>query len=161
MDPETLQKKLKEKFGAAAVARTGGKGSVRRKHKAVRKQNHQDDKKLQAQLKKLQVNPIPAIEEVNLFKDDGTIIHFVNPKVQAAIASNTYVISGEAENKKLQDLLPGIIPQLGADSLEGLRKLASSFGAAGPAAAAADDDDVPPLVENFEEASNKIEELSA
>ena len=63
------------------TVRTGGKGSVRRKHKVVRKTATHDDKRLKATLNKLSVRDIPAIEEVNLFKDDGTVIHFVNPKV--------------------------------------------------------------------------------
>lgn len=62
------------------------------------------------------VNVIPGIEEVNIFKDD-TVIHFTNPKVQASIAANTYVVSGPSQTKKLQDLLPGIINQLGPDNL--------------------------------------------
>ena len=33
-------------------------------------------------------------------------------QVQASIGANTYVITGAAENKKLQDLLPGIINQV-------------------------------------------------
>ena len=28
------------------------------------------------------VNNIPGIEEVNMIKDDGTVIHFNNPKVR-------------------------------------------------------------------------------
>jgi nascent polypeptide-associated complex subunit beta len=68
-----------QKFGDAP-SRTGGKGSMRRKHKAVHKHSAGDDKKLQSTLKKLQVNPIPQIEEVNMFKDDGAVIHFKNPK---------------------------------------------------------------------------------
>jgi nascent polypeptide-associated complex subunit beta len=60
--------------------RIGGKGSVRRKHKAVHKNAATDDKKIQAAIKRLGVNQIPGIEEVNLFKEDGKIIHFVNPK---------------------------------------------------------------------------------
>ena len=28
-----------------------------------------------------QVNNIPGIEEVNMIKDDGSVIHFNNPKV--------------------------------------------------------------------------------
>jgi nascent polypeptide-associated complex subunit beta len=79
-----------------------------------------------------------------------------SPQVQASIAANTYVVSGHAENKKLQDLLPGIINQLGPDNLANLKKLAETYqsGAAPPPAAGADDDeDVPDLVDNFEEAS--------
>ena len=39
-----------------------------------------DDKKLQTSLKKLNVQPIQAIEEVNMFKEDGNVIHFAAPK---------------------------------------------------------------------------------
>lgn len=112
----------------------------RRKHKAVHKTTSTDDKRLQNTLKRLGVNVIPGIEEVNIFKDD-TVIHFTNPKVQASIAANTYVVSGPSQTKKLQDLLPGIINQLGPDNLEHLKKLAAQYGA--------DGDDVP-AVENFE-----------
>ena len=42
-------------------------------------------------------------------------------QVQASIAANTYVVSGASETKKLQDLLPGIITQLGPDNLEDLK----------------------------------------
>ena len=80
-------------------SRTGGKGSVRRKTKRRTHSSSSDDKRLQNTLKRLGVNNIPAIEEVNLFKDNGTVIHFSNPKVQASIGANTYVISGRAENK--------------------------------------------------------------
>ena len=138
----------------AAQVRTGGKGSVRRKKKAIHKTTTTDDKRLQNTLKRLGVNNIPAIEEVNLFKDNGTVIHFNNPKVQASIAANTYVVSGNADTKKLQDLLPGIINQLGPDNLANLKKLAETAGyQPGSAPAAGGDEDVPDLVDNFEDAS--------
>jgi len=79
--------------------------------------------------------------------------------VQASIAANTYVVSGHAESKKLQDLLPGIINQLGPDNLANLKKLAETYqGGGGPPPPGAggdddDDEDVPDLVDNFEEAS--------
>ena len=56
MNPEKLAK-------MAAQVRTGGKGSVRRKKKAVHKTTTTDDKRLQTTLKRLGVNNIPAIEE--------------------------------------------------------------------------------------------------
>eukprot|EP00960_Hanusia_phi_P039813 754062-Hanusia_phi.AAC.3 len=80
-------------------------------------------------------------------------------QVQASIGANTYVISGTAENKKLQDLLPGIINQLGPDNLENLKKIAEQFSGPGQVAGgsgdAKDDDDVPELVEDFEQASKQ------
>merc|ERR1712154_255912 len=130
---------------------TGGKGSVRRKKKvASRSAAAQSDAKMGTTLKKLGATNIPGIEEVILFKEDGKVIHFVNPKVQASIAANTYIISGPSETKPLQELLPSIVSQLGMDNLSQLKSLAEQSG--GPAGAPPiadddDDDDVPDLVE--------------
>ncbi|PIA29122.1 hypothetical protein AQUCO_06200012v1 [Aquilegia coerulea] len=147
--------KLKKMIGAV---RTGGKGSIRRKKKAVHKSNTTDDKRLQTTLKRLSVNAIPAIEEVNIFKDD-TVIQFQNPKVQASIVANTWVVSGTPQTKKMQDVLPGIINQL--DNLDNLRRLAEQFQKNAPGAAEVaaqeDDDEVPDLVpgETFEAAAEE------
>ncbi|KAF3784239.1 Transcription factor [Nymphaea thermarum] len=128
----------------AGAVRTGGKGSVRRKKKAVHKTTTTDDKRLQNTLKRIGVNTIPAIEEVNIFKDD-IVIQFVNPKVQASIAANTWVVSGSPQTKR-------------PDNLDNLRRLAEQFqkqesGAAKPED---DDDEVPELVagQTFEAAAN-------
>merc|ERR1711874_906804 len=142
-----------------ANVRIGGKGTVRRKKKVVHRTATTDDKKLQSSLKKLSVNSIPGIEEVNMIKDDGTVIHFNNPKVQASLAANTFAVTGHGENKQITDLLPGILNQLGAESLTHLKKLASNVPSADgldggmEAGKDDDDDDVPDLVENFDEAS--------
>jgi len=150
------QEKLKQ---LQAQVRIGGKGTARRKKKVVHRTATTDDKKLQSSLKKLSVNNIPGIEEVNMIKDDGTVIHFNNPKVQASLAANTFAVTGHGENKQITDLLPGILNQLGAESLTHLKKLASNVpsgvdgtdGALGAGNDADDDDDVPDLVENFDE----------
>jgi nascent polypeptide-associated complex subunit beta len=156
-DPDKLAKFIaKKSSGGSAASQTGGKGSVRRKRKAVRKNASHDDKRLKNTLNKLNVRDIPAIEEVNLFKDDSTVIHFANPKVQASIAANTYVVSGNCETKKLTDLLPGIISQLGPDNLEELKKIYASYTDDDKKAAGGDDDDdddLPELVDNFEDVS--------
>merc|ERR1711863_41910 len=150
------QEKLKQ---LQAQVRIGGKGTARRKKKVVHRTATTDDKKLQSSLKKLSVNSIPGIEEVNMIKDDGTVIHFNNPKVQASLAANTFAVTGHGENKQITDLLPGILNQLGAESLTHLKKLASNVPSADGLDDDAgndaddDDDDVPDLVENFDEAS--------
>lgn len=46
----------------------------------MHKSSGTDDKKLQTTLKKMNVQPIQAIEEVNMFKSDGKVIHFSAPK---------------------------------------------------------------------------------
>nr|KJB68927.1 hypothetical protein B456_011G057700 [Gossypium raimondii] len=151
----------------AGAVRTGGKGSMRRYKKAVHKTTTTDDKRLQSTLKRIGVNAIPAIEEVNIFKDD-VVIQFINPKVQASIAANTWVVSGSPQTKKLQDILPGIINQLGPDNLDNLRKLAEQFQKQAPGAGDGtgtgavvtqeeDDEEVPDLVpgETFEAAAEE------
>ena len=53
------------------------------RRKVVRKtkpSTAQDDKKLQGALKKLNVQPIPGVEEVNMFREDGNVLHFTAPK---------------------------------------------------------------------------------
>jgi nascent polypeptide-associated complex subunit beta len=164
-----------------------GKGTPRRKVKKVHKSTGMDDKKLQTSLKKLNVQPIQAIEEVNMFKADGNVIHFAAPKgtaicrrplriaqadgiitfrisanlvasaVHAAVPANTFAIYGNGEDKELTELVPGILNQLGPDSLASLRKLAESYQSMQKAEGGEDkkdddDDDIPDLVagENFE-----------
>lgn len=101
----------------AKNVRTGGKGSVRRKRKTVHRSSAGSDKKLTSVLKKQQVQSIPGIDEVNMFRNDNRILHFKNPKgkgvevrqvhgsrvlpfvVQANFNSNTYVINGTPEVK--------------------------------------------------------------
>merc|ERR1719394_32036 len=116
--------KLASLQAMSANVRVGGKGTARRKKKIVHKASNTDDKKLQSQLKKLSINPIPGIEEVNMFKDDGSVIHFTSPKVQASPQANTFAISGQAETKQVSEMLPSIVNQLGPEGFASLRKLA-------------------------------------
>ncbi|KAF2196508.1 NAC-domain-containing protein [Delitschia confertaspora ATCC 74209] len=147
-------------LGAVGLA-----GTPRRKVKKVHKSAGTDDKKLQTSLKKLNVQPIQAIEEVNMFKSDGNVIHFSAPKVHASVPANTFAIYGNGEDKELTELVPGILNQLGPDSLASLRKLAESYqsmqkekGEDGEKADE-DDDDIPDLVagENFESKAAEVE----
>ncbi|KAJ6443995.1 transcription factor BTF3a [Purpureocillium lavendulum] len=129
-----------------------GKGTPRRKVKRAPARSGADDKKLQQTLKKLNTQPIQAIEEVNMFKSDGNVIHFAAPKVHAAVPSNTFAIYGNGEDKELTELVPGILNQLGPDSLASLRKLAESYQNMQKGEKGEDDDEIPDLVEgeNFE-----------
>lgn len=73
--------------------------------------------------------------------------------------SNTFAIYGNGEDKELTELVPGILNQLGPDSLASLRKLAESYQSMqkeqgeGKKGDDDDDDDIPDLVagENFED----------
>ena len=42
---------------------------------------------------------VTLIFQVNMIKEDGTVIHFLNPKVQASLSANTFAVTGQAETK--------------------------------------------------------------
>ncbi|CDR93839.1 NAC domain containing protein, putative [Babesia bigemina] len=150
-DMLAARERLRARMGVSGT-QTGGKGTARRKVKKTSKVVG-DDKRLQFGLRSIGAANIPGIEEVQLVKDDGHILVFSNPKVQAAPNANTYVISGLAEERELS--LPDIIQQLSA----------AGFGL--PSTSRKDEDsDIPQLVEVFdsvaekdEERENKIEEV--
>lgn len=85
--------------------------------------------------------------------------------VHASIPSNTFALYGAGEDKELTELVPGILNQLGPDSLASLRKLAESYqsmqkekgGKEGEADD--DDDDIPDLVagQDFEGGKGEVE----
>lgn len=114
------QEKLLKLQRLSESVRMGGKGSVRRKKKLVAPRSVvTDDKKLQATIKKSNVTSIPQVEEVNIFKTDGTVISFTGPKLQANITANTYVVSGVPRQRKLTEVLneKTMIPQLGVENI--------------------------------------------
>lgn len=148
-----------------AQVRIGGKGSARRKKKVVHRTNATDDKRLQASLKKLGLTNIPGIEEVNMIKDDGEVIHFNNPKVQASLTSNTFAVTGHAEVKQITEMLPTLLSQLNAENFStALKKLVATAPSSGVevegdknghAGVVDDDEEVPDLVGNFDDASKE------
>jgi len=96
-----------------------------------------------------------------MIKDDGTVIHFNIPKVQASLTANTFAITGHAESKRITDMVPGILSQLRADNFPHLKQLASLSNVGGGGAGSENapipeegDEDVPDLVEgSFEDAA--------
>ncbi|PAV75692.1 hypothetical protein WR25_08777 isoform A [Diploscapter pachys] len=147
---KAVAEKIKKLQANVEFVRTGGKGTPRRKKKVIHKTAAADDKKLQSNLKKLSVTNIPGIEEVNMIKEDGTVIHFNNPKVQASVPANTFSVTGSAESKQITDMLPGILNQLGPESLTHLKKLANNVT---NQFKQNEDEDVPELIGDFDEAS--------
>ena len=72
--------------------------------------------------------------------------------MHAAVPANTFAIYGNGEDKELTELVPGILNQLGPDSLASLRKLAESYQNMQRGEKPEEEDDIPDLVEgeNFE-----------
>jgi nascent polypeptide-associated complex subunit beta len=93
----------------AALARTGGPGSVRRTVKAQHRGSSGEDKKVQGTLKKLGVTPLSEIDEATFFKADGSVMIFENPKVQASMQSQCFVVSGNYDTKSVQDYAASVL----------------------------------------------------
>lgn len=130
--------------------RIGGKGTPRRKVKRTHKNTDTSDKKIQEALQKLSVQQIQGIDEANFFREDGSVLHFARPQVQAAIPSNTVAIHGTPQEKDLGELMPNIISQMGPESIDQLRAYAESLtksGAIPGLSKEAEDEEIPDLVD--------------
>lgn len=143
-DMLAARERLRARMGVSGT-QTGGKGTARRKIKKTNKLVG-DDKRLQFGLRSIGAASIPGIEEVQMIKDDGHIIVFNNPKVQAAPNANTYVISGVADEREIS--LPTIFQQLSAAGLD-LSQAGNKKN---------EDGDIPTLVEAFDNVAEKEEE---
>ena len=98
-DPDILKarKQLAEKFGDTQI---GGKGTQRRKHPVKHRANKVEvDKKIEAVAKKSQARKLNEITEVNIFKDDNTVIQFKKPTVEYSFKEKVTFVSGSHENK--------------------------------------------------------------
>ncbi|KAF6069336.1 NAC domain family protein [Candida albicans] len=85
-----------------------------------------DPEKL-AKLQKSSAKKVGGVEEANFFREDGKVLHFNRVGVQGAPASNTFAFTGYPQEKNITQLIPQILPQLGAENLEILRQLAEQI----------------------------------
>ena len=93
------------------------------------------------------------IDEVNMFKDDNTVIHLKRPQTQFSVRENLLVVTGNPETRDLKDMMPDILKQVGAQQYQYLKSTLGEMG--GAKKDEADDDDVPELVGTFEDAGKK------
>lgn len=96
------------------------------------------------------------------------MIHFGQPRVQASIGANTFVVSGPNDVKRLEQMMPGIMNQLGPENQPAIMKIQEMMSAGGMANAGggasgrtayedsgSEDDAIPDLVEDFEATAAK------
>ena len=111
--------KLAKKFGGVKT-RIGGKGTQKRKLKVADKGNASSSKKLKNIEKKLNVVPMPDIAELNLFKNDGTILQFQNTTIKGSMQHQVFVVSQQPEEKNLKDHFAEFISQMDANEIKTL-----------------------------------------
>ena len=133
MDQQVLEarQKLAERFGKTQV---GGKGTQRRTKKVTHHQEVNEDKRLKSTVKKFGMQDLKDIEEVNMFKDDNTVLHFKKPQTSFSVKENLLVVAGNPESKGLSEVKGGKEDQKNAQ-----------------------EEDVPELIGTFEDAQ-KVEQ---
>jgi nascent polypeptide-associated complex subunit beta len=145
------RKKLAEKFGNTQI---GGKGTQRRKHEAKKRGNKvETDKKIEGIAKKAQAKKLNEISEINIFKDDNTVIHFKKPTLEYSFKEKVSFVSGLHETKNIKELLPAIIKQLGPKQFEFMKEYAETLKSKDNKNEKIDE--APELVEDFESVSKK------
>merc|ERR1711935_559257 len=134
------------------MGQIGGKGTQRRTKKVVHSHGQEvnEDKKLKSTIKKFGMQQLQDIDEVNMFKDDNTVVHLKRPQTQFSVRENMLVVAGNAETKGLQEMMPDILKQVGPKQYQFLKSQLSTLN--DKTAEAEDDDDVPNLVGTFEDA---------
>ena len=149
LTPEIVEarKKMEEKFGNLKL---GGKGTQKKKKIVTHKSQAVQDKKIAAIAKKAGAKNMGETAEINLFKDDNSILHFKKPKLEYSVKEKVCFIIGTPETKQIKDMLPGILKQLGPKQMGFIKDYAESLKNT-----MAKPEEKPDLVEDFEEVSKQ------
>ena len=112
--------------------------------------------------KKSGARKINEVSELNIFKDDNTVLHFKKPTLEYSFKEKVSFVSGTHEDKKIKDLLPGIIKQLGPKQFEFMKEYAETLKSKDKKKKTEKTEEAPELVEDFEAVSKdeKKEEKS-
>ena len=114
-DIKKAREAFSKKFGDTQI---GGKGTQRRKKPAKHRQNKVEvDKKIEAVAKKAQSRKLNEITEVNIFKDDNTVIQFKKPTIEYSFKEKVSFVSGVHETKNLKEVFTSVLKQLGPKQL--------------------------------------------
>ena len=139
------RKKFAEKFGGET--QIGGKGTQRRKHQPKHRANKVEvDKKIESVAKKAQARKLNEITEVNIFKDDNTVIQFKKPTIEYSFKEKVSFVSGIHETKNLKEVFTSLIKQLGPKQLAFVKETSEAIKSKDKEKI----DEAPELVEDFD-----------
>ncbi len=139
------RKKFAEKFGGET--QIGGKGTQRRKHPVKHRAGKVEvDKKIESVAKKAQARKLNEITEVNIFKDDNTVIQFKKPTIEYSFKEKVSFVSGIHETKNLKEVFTSLIKQLGPKQLAFVKDTSEALKSKDKEKI----DEAPELVEDFD-----------
>ena len=146
------RKKFVQMYGQTQI---GGKGTEKRKKPVKHRGNKVEvDKKIEAVAKKSQARKLNEVVEVNIFKDDNTVIQFKKPTVEYSFKEKVTFISGVHETKNLKEVFTSLVKQLGPKQLSFVKEATEAKAKSEKEKI----DEAPELVEDFEEAAEKGKE---
>ena len=152
-DIKKARKEFAEKFGGET--QIGGKGTQRRKKPVKHRQNKVEvDKKIEAVAKKSQARKLNEVVEVNIFKDDNTVIQFKKPTVEYSFKEKVTFISGTHETKNLKEVFTSLVKQLGPKQLAFVKDATDAKAKNEKEKI----DEAPELVEDFDEVAKEGKE---
>jgi stalled ribosome alternative rescue factor ArfA len=121
-------------------AKTGGKGSWRRKEKKVKKGGNVEGTKLWQAATRLGCRAFGALDSVSiLFAGQDEALSFDKPELLFDMRANTFIIQGTAVKKPMIEVVQELVSSLDFSKL----KDSADSTAAGAAAPAEDDDGIP------------------
>ena len=139
------RKKFAEKFGGET--QIGGKGTQRRKHPVKHRAGKVEvDKKIESVAKKAQARKLNEITEVNIFKDDNTVIQFKKPTIEYSFKEKVSFVSGIHETKNLKEVFTSLLTQLGPKQLAFVKETSEALKSKDKEKI----DEAPELVEDFD-----------
>jgi hypothetical protein len=103
-----------------------------------------DDVKFQNALRKVGLNPVSEIESVEVFKADGTVWSFRNPRLLGNAQANQFCIQGSYSEHKAPTPTEAQLAAQAFDQLSDIEKLRQLAAAEGPKGDARDVDDASP-----------------
>ena len=146
------RKRFAEMYGQTQI---GGKGTEKRKKPVKHRGNKVEvDKKIEAVAKKSQARKLNEVVEVNIFKDDNTVIQFKKPTVEYSFKEKVTFISGAHETKNLKDVFTSLVKQLGPKQLAFVKEATETKAKNEKEKI----DEAPELVEDFEETAKEGKE---
>ena len=126
----------------------------KKKKLVVHKSAAVQDKKIVALAKKAGAKNIGETAEVNVFKDDNSVLHFKKPKIEYSLKEKVTFLTGSGETKQIKDLLPNVLKQLGPKQFNFIKDYVEQLKGTNPSEPKKDEQ-APELVEDFEEVSKQ------
>ena len=107
---EQNRKNLEKRFGK--INRMGGKGSSRLANKNKKPKQGGDDKNVKGLINKLGAQPLPEIQNINLFTEQGEVIQLEKPEVFGSFQNKTIICSGKSKTTPIKDCFADVIAEI-------------------------------------------------